>query len=288
MEYDFNLERIKRAKLTLDAYFKEVPKGKQPRDLWKDTISKVENSGSRNTMYSKALGIVNLNGTVQEAYETIIKYAKENEDKPPRERFMTLEDVAYWASWMKGEFEQYLNGKEFSLLTYFDYIIGYYIVASFRGFSAEYEFCNWLNKKMDGSTCYNEENITQEMCERLGCKNHDELDRKLMIDLLVDDDIAIQVKNKTFLLGGGYSSFDEDYRNLKKAAKELKEKYHMDYYFVFYDTDGGWVRKRKDGLFVFEANAIFKLFDENDIKKRKELVNKMYDRGNLFISELTQ
>ena len=288
MEYDFNLERIKRAKLTLDAYFKEVPKGKQPRDLWKDTISKVENSGSRNTMYSKTLGIVNLNGTVQEAYETIIKYAKENEDKPPRERFMTLEDVAYWASWMKGEFEQYLNGKEFSLLTYFDYIIGYYIVASFRGFSAEYEFCNWLNKKMDDSTCYNEENITQEMCERLGCKNHDELDRKLMIDLLVDDDIAIQVKNKTFLLGGGYETFDEDYRNLKKAAKELKEKYNMNYYFVFYDTDGGWVRKRKDGLFVFEADAIFKLFDENDIRKRKELVNKMYDRGNLFISELTQ
>jgi hypothetical protein len=103
--------------------------------------------------------------------------------------------VAYWADWMKNEFEQY-SSQKFSLLTYFDYIMGYYIVTSFRGFAAEYEFCNWLNKKMTDSTCYNDDNITEEMCERLGCKNHDELDRKLMIDLLVDDDIAIQVKNR--------------------------------------------------------------------------------------------
>lgn len=286
MDYDFNLERIKRARFTLDAYFREVPKGKQPRDLWKDVISTVEHSGSRNKMYSKNLGIVDLSGTVEKAYKAIINYAKDNENKPPRERFMTLEDVAYWADWMKNEFEQY-SSQKFSLLTYFDYIMGYYIVTSFRGFAAEYEFCNWLNKKMTDSVCYNDENITEEMCERLGCKNHDELDRKLMIDLLVDNDIAIQVKNKSFLLGGGYKTFEDDYNNLKKAAKELREKYHIDYNFVFYDPDGGWVRKRKDGLFIFSSNEIFNLFDNYSTEDRKRLIRKMFEKGNLFVSDLT-
>jgi hypothetical protein len=38
MDYDFDLERIKMARFTLDAYFREVLKGKQPMNLGKSTM----------------------------------------------------------------------------------------------------------------------------------------------------------------------------------------------------------------------------------------------------------
>ena len=62
----------------------------------------------------------------------------------------------------------------------------------------------------------------------------------------------------------------------------------MDYDFVFYDLDGGWARKRKDIFFIFSSNEIFNLFDNYTVEDRKRLVRKMFDKGNLFISELTQ
>ena len=134
------------------------------------------------------------------------------------------------------------------------------------------------------------------MCSFLGCKNHDELDRKYMVDLLVvrNEDIktneftrgdVIQIKNRSFLLGGGYESFDKDLKGLKEAATVLKEKYGTDYYFAFYDTDGGWLMK-KEGRFLFNGDEVFELFERHDKKGRREIFDNRIHNGEYVITNL--
>ena len=296
MSYRFNLESIKKNKRELERYFKDVPRGKQPRDLWKDTISLVPNSGYRNKIFSRNGGIVNLRDTVEEAYYSLMKYAEKNKHLDVRDRFMTEDEIMHWAMWLKNEFEQYLHHKSYPLNTYFEFILGYYVMAAFRGFSAEYEFSDWLNSKLKGSVCFSDDNITEDICGFFGCKNHDELDRKFMVDLLVvnNEDIntnefsggdVIQIKNRSFLLGGGYESFDKDLKGLKEAATTLKEKHNTDYYFAFYDTDGGWLKK-KEGRFLFNSNEVFELFDKYDKRGRREIFDKKINNGEYIITDL--
>lgn len=296
MSYVFDLESIKRNKRELEQYFRGVPDGKQPRDLWKDTISLVPNSGYRNKIFSRGLGVVNLRGTVEEAYYSLMKYAEDNKNLEVRNRFMTEDEILKWAEWLKNEFEQYTTVK-YPIQTYFEFILGYYVVAAFRGFSAEYEFSDWLNTKLKSSTCFSDDNITEEICSYFGCSDHDELDRKYMVDLLVlsnyeveNDEIeggdVIQIKNKSFLLGGGYESFEKDYKSLKEASQTLKEDFNTDYYFAFYDNDGGWLQKRKDGRFLFNSKEVFDLFDKHDKKTRKEIVKERYNTKDYIIANL--
>ena len=296
--YEFDLESIMKSKQLLDVYFKEVPRGKQPKDLWKDPISLAPNSGYRNKMFSKASGIVNLNGTVEDAYYNLMEYAEERKELKIIDRGLCEDEIWTWAKWMKGEFEQYAN-VDFPLSVYFEYIVGYYVVASFRGFSAEYEFADWLNTKLETSTCYTDGNTPDNVYEYFQCKNNDEMDRKYMIDLLVlsNDDVegkdgaeivggdVIQIKNRSFLLGGGYDSFDKDYKSLKEAAKNLKDKYNTEYYFAFYDTDGGWLQKQ-DGRFLFHSRQIFELFDKNDRETRKRIVKDRLKKRDYIITDL--
>jgi hypothetical protein len=117
-----------------------------------------------------------------------------------------------------------------------------------------------------------------------------------MVDLLVvnNEDIntnefsggdVIQIKNRSFLLGGGYESFDKDLKSLKEAATILKEKHNTDYYFAFYDTDGGWLMK-KEGRFLFNAKEVFELFDKYDKKGRREVFDKKINNGEYIITDL--
>ncbi len=296
--YKFDLESITKSKQLLDVYFKEVPKGKQPKDLWKKPISWATNSGHRNELFSRKSGIVNHRGTVEEAYYSLLKYSEDNKDKAPSERGMREDDIWHWAEWMKKEFEQYANSK-FPLLTYFEFIVAYYVVASFRAFIAEYDFADWLNTKLETSTCYTDENTPDNVYEYFHFKNHDDLDRKYMIDLLIlsNDEVegkngaeivggnVIQIKNRSFLLGGGYDSFDKDYKSLKEASDKLKEKYNVNYYFAFYDTDGGWLQK-EDGRFLFHSRQVFELFDKNDRETRKRIVKDKLKKKELKVTDL--
>ena len=295
MNYKFDLESIKKNKRELERFFKDVPRGKQPRDLWKDTISLVPNSGYRNKIFSRERGIVNLRGTVEEAYYDLMKYAEKNKHLEVRDRFMTEDEIMKWAHWLKKEFEQYLHNKTYPIKTYFEFILGYYVLAAFRGFAAEYEFADYLNGRLKDSICFSAENTTDEICSHFDCLNHDELDRKLMLDLLVldneeveENDITcgygIQVKNRSFLLGGGYESFDKDLKELKNAVAELRDKYDMEYYFVFYDSDGGWLKK-ESGKYFFKAEEVFEFFNHTK-SERREIMDKKLENKEYTISEL--
>jgi len=194
MNYQFDLKRILAAKRRLDKCDKNIPYGKKPKDIWKTPISEKHNSGIRNRIFSKKTNIVNFQGTVEEAFDSLMKYANENKDKPVIERFMTLDEIEYWAKYMKNEYEKY-SKEDNPLFLYIDYIISYYVVASFRGFNAEYEFCDWINSKLkirklnseqnsglnkqkwDNGICYSDINTPDYVYKYVfNCLNHDELD----------------------------------------------------------------------------------------------------------------
>lgn len=311
MNYKFDLNRILAAKVRLDRFDKRIPDGKKPKHIWKDTVSLVSNSGSRNRIFSKKYNIVNHQGTVEEAFDSLMKYANENKDKPVSERFMTFDEIEYWAKYMKNEYEEY-SKEDNPLLLYIDYIISYYVAASFRGFNAEYEFCDWINsklearklnskqnrflnrKKWDDGICYSDINTPDYVYKYVfNCASHDELDRKKMVDLIIEYHHpnsstsepaydVIQIKNTSFLFGSGYD-FDKDYAKLKEAANASNEN-GVGYYFAFY-TDNGWLKK-SDGKFTFNSKEVFELFDNNTIEERKKIVRDKINNNEYIFSKL--
>jgi hypothetical protein len=276
MKYNFDLNRIKEHKMLLDRRY-GVPRGKEPKDLWKNTISLTPNSGVRSAIF-KNKEIVNLLGTVEAAYRSLMKFANENQDLAVRDRFLNEDEILDWAKWMKEEFETYAN-VDYDIMCYYDFIIAYYVVTPFYGFGAEYQLSNYLNRKFKENNldkrCYTEDEMSRDICKRFGCRDGEDMDKKWLIDILVDDNIAIQVKSKTFLLGGGYRSFEDDYNSLKIAAQTLKDKYGIKkYYFAFYGENGTWLQNNNN-KFLFDSNYVFKLFDENTPQRRKEIVRKL-------------
>lgn len=273
MSYKFDLLSINKSKYILDKWIKGVPKGKQPKDIWKNPISTTPNSGHRNELFSKNMGIVDHRGTAEEAYYALMKYAEDNKDKEPKERGLRESDIWYWANYMKTEVEAY-SKVTYPLETYFEFIVAYYVVGAFRAFNAEYEFCDWINYEIDGSICYSDETLTEEMCRKFDCKSRDELDRTLMVDLVVETEgtiDAIQIKNLTFLKGGEYSSYEKDLNELKTAYKKVTDMGYG-YFFAFYSSDGGWL-ENKNHICLFEGQRVFDFIDKYTKKERKEIID---------------
>ena len=273
MSYQFDLESIRKSKYVLDRWVNGVPKGKQPKDIWKDPISTTPNSGHRNELFSKKSGIVNHRGTAEEAYYALMKYAEDNKDKEPRERGMREEDIWHWASYMKSEFETYAKVSH-PVKMYFEFILAYYVVGAFRAFNAEYEFCDWINYEFDDSICYSDETITEDICKKFNCKSRDELDRTYMVDLVIETEgtlDAVQIKNLTFLMGGDYYSYEKDVKELKSAYEKITKMGYR-YYFAFYNTDGGWL-ENKNGICLFEGQRVFDFIDKYTKEERKKIID---------------